>query len=130
MPAPLLVSTAHGIKGKPDAILRLKSGAHIPVERKSRRAPTQPYDSDVIQAAAYGLLVEEKFGSAPPFLRIDYSDRSIDVPFTAGLRAAVLRYAAELRNARGSMPDRSHGIRAKCTGCAQRNHCGQVLTAK
>jgi predicted RecB family nuclease len=124
--APLLVSETHGLKGKPDAVYRL-SGAYIPVERKSRPAPKRPYESEMIQAAVYGLLVEEHYGHAPPFLRLEYSDGTIDVPFTASLRADVLAYAAVLRQARGTLPGRSHQIRAKCAGCVQRGNCGQAL---
>lgn len=124
---PVLISVRHGLKGKPDAIYRLESGEYIPVERKSRPAPKQPYESDVIQAAVYGLLIEEHYGAAPPFLRLEYSDRIIDVPFDACLRAAVLDYASELRQARGTLPVRSHQIRAKCVGCVQRVNCGEAL---
>jgi hypothetical protein len=124
--APLLVSGTHGLKGKPDAVYRL-SGAYIPVERKSRPTPKRPYESEVIQAAVYGLLVEEFYGSPPPFLRLEYSDGTIDVPFTASLRADVLANAAALREARGTLPGRSHQVRAKCAGCVQRGNCGQAL---
>ena len=124
--APLLVSEKHGLKGKPDAVYRL-SGAYIPVERKSRPAPKRPYESELIQAAVYGLLVEEHYGTMPPFLRLEYSDGVIDVPFTASLRADVLAYAAALRLARGTLPGRSHQVRAKCAGCVQRVNCGQAL---
>ena len=126
-PGEVLVSFRYGLKGKPDTILRLDSGAYIPIERKSRRAPKQPYESDVIQAGAYGLLIEECYGSAPSFLRIEYQDRSIDVPFTSELRDSVIAYAHALRTSRGRLPDRSHNVRAKCVHCVQRVNCNQGL---
>jgi CRISPR-associated exonuclease Cas4 len=126
-PAQALVSRLYGIKGRPDSILRLDSGAYIPVERKSRPAPLQPYQGELIQVAAYGLLVEETYGSAPPYLRIEYSDRAVDIPFTDDLRRWVTNVAAEVRRARGTLPARSHTQRAKCRGCVQRENCTEAL---
>lgn len=57
------MSHRYGLKGKPDALVRTESGDLIPVERKKTRAPQRgPYDGDLIQAAAYCILVEEEFG--------------------------------------------------------------------
>jgi hypothetical protein len=54
---PALVSQLrYGLKGKPDTLVRTKSGDVIPVERKKTRAPrNRPYDSDLIQATAYSF---------------------------------------------------------------------------
>jgi CRISPR-associated exonuclease Cas4 len=83
---PVLVSYRYGLKGKPDALVRISSGDVIPVERKKSRAPKRPYDGDLIQAAAYCLLVEEHYGRTPPFMRIQYSDRWFDQPYTGAHR--------------------------------------------
>jgi CRISPR-associated exonuclease Cas4 len=80
-PCPVLFSTRYGLKGKPDAILRTPNGL-APIERKHSRAPHRPHDSDVIQAAAYCLLIEDNYGETPLFMRIDYSGTWFDVPFT------------------------------------------------
>ena len=70
--SPVLISTRYGLKGRPDALIRTKSGEIIPLERKSSRAPQRPYDGDLIQAAAYCVLVQEQYGSRPPCMRIHY----------------------------------------------------------
>ena len=63
--------------------MRIESGDLIPVERKKTRAPRhQPFDGDLIQATAYCVLVEERYGQAPPFMRIQYADRCFDEPYT------------------------------------------------
>jgi len=85
---PVLVSHRYGLKGKPDALVRLESGHLIPIERKKTRSPRRrPYDGDLIQAAVYCMLVEEESGRTPPFMRIQYSDRWFDEPFTPELKA-------------------------------------------
>jgi CRISPR-associated exonuclease Cas4 len=72
---PLLVSRRYGLKGKPDAVVRIASGDIVPIERKKTKAPKRgPYESDLIQATAYCLLIEEHYGRFPPFMRIQYSD--------------------------------------------------------
>lgn len=123
---PVLVSYRYGIKGKPDALVRTESGDIIPVERKRGRAPRQP---DLIQAAAYCILVEDQYGRTPPFMRIQYADRWFDEPSYAPDRKAwVLRTAGRLREAR-NRPDcnRSHRIPGKCRNCGQKQNCGQAL---
>jgi CRISPR-associated exonuclease Cas4 len=126
---PVLVSRRYGLKGKPDALVRLESGDLIPVERKKTLAPRRrPYDGDLIQAAVYCILVEEESGRTPPFLRIQYADRWFDEPYTPGLKAWVLETVARLRQARKHNDrHRSHRIAAKCRNCGQRGNCGEAL---
>ena len=52
-----LFDAALGLTGKPDYLIR-SGKSLIPVEVKSGWAPTAPYDSHVLQLAAYCLLVE------------------------------------------------------------------------
>jgi hypothetical protein len=77
------------LKGRPDALVRTESGDFIPVERKKTRAPRRgPYDGDLLQTTAYCILVEED--CAPPFMRIQYSDRWFDEPYTPELKRWIL----------------------------------------
>jgi CRISPR-associated exonuclease Cas4 len=126
---PILVSHRYGLKGKPDALVRTGSGDLVPVERKKTLAPrNRPYDGDLIQATAYCILVEEEFGRAPPFMRIQYADRWFDEPYTAERKQWVLETCARLRQARrGKDCRRSHRIAAKCRNCGQRPNCGEAL---
>ena len=126
---PVLVSHRYGLKGRPDALIRTKSGDLIPIERKKTRAPKhRPYDGDLIQAAAYCVLVEEEYGRIPPFMCIQYADRSFDEPYTPRHKQWVQQVSARLRAARkAGACNRSHRIPAKCRRCGQRLNCEQAL---
>jgi CRISPR-associated exonuclease Cas4 len=125
---PVLISWRYGLKGKPDSLVRTPDGSLIPVERKTRRAPRQPFDGDLMQAATYCLLVEENYGQTPPVMRIQYADREFDVPFTPWHREWVLQMSERLRTARGTdVCNRSHRVPAKCHSCGQRQNCDQAL---
>jgi CRISPR-associated exonuclease Cas4 len=126
---PVLVSHRYGIKGRPDALVRTESGDLIPVERKKTRAPRhRAYDGDLIQAAAYCVLVEERYGRVPPFMRIQYADRCFDEPYTPQRKQWVLAICERVRQARRQADcRRSHQIPAKCRNCGQRHNCGQAL---
>jgi CRISPR-associated exonuclease Cas4 len=126
-PCPVLFSKRYGLKGKPDAILRTPTGL-APIERKRSRSPRRPHDSDVIQAAAYCLLIEDNYGETPLFMRIHYADTWFDVPFTDQHRQWVLQVSERLRAARTrDTCGRSHNMPAKCRSCAQRPNCNQAL---
>ena|ERR1700751_2304037 len=64
---PVLLSHRYGLKGKLDVLVRTPVGALIPVERKNTPAPRRPHQGDLIQAAAYCLLVEDHYGQTPQF---------------------------------------------------------------
>jgi CRISPR-associated exonuclease Cas4 len=126
-PCPVLVSTRYGLKGKPDAILQTPAGL-IPIERKHSRPPASPHFPDIIQAAAYCLLLEDAYRQTPPFMRIQYRDTFFDVPFTNERRNQVLAAAQRLRAiAPGALCNRSHQIPAKCRSCGHRHNCTQAL---
>jgi hypothetical protein len=56
---PVLISHRCGLKGKPDALVRRKNGAMIPIERNRTRAPKRPYDGDLIQGKVRLHLAED-----------------------------------------------------------------------
>jgi CRISPR-associated exonuclease Cas4 len=62
----------------------------MPVERKSRRVSAAgAYEGEILQLAAYCLLVEEHYGRSVFTGRLLYQNRSLDVPFDSGLRAKL-----------------------------------------
>ena len=125
---PLLVSHTYGLKGKPDSFVRTSDGAIIPVERKKARAPQKVHDGDLIQGIAYCILVEDSYGQAPPYVRIQYADRWFDVPYSSELKSWALEVAERLRAARRApVCNRSHHHPAKCRNCGQRKNCSQAL---
>ena len=67
----------------------------MPVERKSRKlSTTGAYEGEILQLAAYCLLIEEHYGRPVLSGRLLYQDRSLDVPFDDRLRAKLLNACA------------------------------------
>jgi CRISPR-associated exonuclease Cas4 len=87
-PAAPLFSTRYQLAGRPDYLVE-RGRVMIPVEVKSGAAPPRPFDSHVLQLAAYCLLVEETYGR-PPYGILRYADRSFQVPYSDALRAELL----------------------------------------
>ena len=66
VPCETLVSTRHGLVGRPDYIVDTATGL-VPVELKSTAAPPQgPYDNHVAQLLGYCLLVEDSLERLVP----------------------------------------------------------------
>ncbi len=115
----------YGLVGRPDYLVRL-GRAIVPVEAKPSREAEEPYTADILQLAAYCLLVEESYGRAPPYGLVVYRERTFEVPFDAGLRRALLDTLAAMRRAerRRDVP-RDHDEPARCAACSMRGHCGK-----
>ncbi len=122
-----LFSAELELTGKPDYLVE-KDGKLIPVEVKTGRAPTQPYDSHIFQLAAYCLLVEKSFGKRPPYGILHYPDRDFAVDFSPELETALLDLLAEMRRdeVRTNVP-RSHEEPARCRRCGYKKACDQRL---
>lgn len=122
-----LFSRRYRLTGKPDYLVE-ERGQVIPIEVKPSRAAPAPYPSDVLQLAAYCLLVEETTGQAPPYGLIKYRDTTFAVDYTPQLRARLLDILARMSRNRAA-PDvpPSHDEPARCRACGFRAVCGQNL---
>ena len=70
-------SRVHGLVGRPDELRRSPDGRIVPVEVKSSRGPPPgrpPYYSHVLQLYVYCQIVEDRYGSAPPYGLLIYND--------------------------------------------------------
>lgn len=116
-----------GLTGRPDYIVR-QQDIFIPVEVKSCRAPSVPYESHVYQLAAYCLLVDYSTGKRPPYGILRYRDRTFAIDYTRELEQEVVELLAEMRGQerRGSAA-RSHEDPARCARCGYRKNCDQRL---
>jgi len=120
-----LRSERYGLVGRPDYLVQ-RGRTVIPVEVKPSRTGAEPYQADLLQLAAYCLLVEETSGRMPPYGLLRYRDRTFEVPYGAGVRRRLLELLAEMRAAgRGGEVGRSHEQRARCAACGMRGHCGE-----
>ncbi len=122
-----LISRRYRLVGRPDFLLAQQRHM-IPVEVKPTRRAAAPYESDLMQVAAYCLLVEETYGQAPPYGVLRYADRTWTLPFDAAVRARLLATLAAMDLAEASADvSRSHQQPARCARCSQRSVCGQQL---
>lgn len=124
-----LVSRRHGLTGRPDYLVRTREGV-VPVEAKSTRRPASgvPYDSHLMQLAAYCLLVEDQLGEPVPYGVVRYRDGEVRVDYTPDLRAALLELLGEMREARDAEEvHRSHEEPPRCAACSYRDACDESL---
>jgi len=116
-----------GLTGKPDYLIK-QGDQIVPVEVKSSRAPNDPYDSHVMQLAAYCLLVERSFHQRPPYGVLRYSDRTFQIPYTEDLELKLLDLIESVRSKKNNEDvPRSHTSLSMCNGCGYRNICDQRL---
>lgn len=122
-----LVSHRYRLTGRPDYLLE-ERGRLIPVELKPTRRAPAPYEGDILQLAAYCLLVEETFEQRPPYGILRYAEQSWEIPFDAALRGRLLAVLETMERA-STHPDlpRTHHQPARCAGCSQRHHCDKRL---
>lgn len=124
-----LFSRRYGLAGKPDYIVE-QNGATVPVEVKPNRTAPEPRESDVMQLAAYALLVEDVWGVRPPYGLIKYRNVVFQVDCTDALRARVLDLLdAMRRDVAASDVARSHAEPRRCRACGYRDACGQGVNS-
>lgn len=122
-----LYAARYGLAGKPDYILRRREGL-IPVEVKPGRRAHSPFQADVMQLAAYCLLVEESSGQAPPYGLLRYQEHTFQIRYTAELRRTLLAtLEAMRRDGEARTVRRSHHDPERCRHCGQQANCDQSL---
>lgn len=116
-----------GLTGRPDYLLDLR-GRTIPVEVKPSRRAARPYESDLIQLAAYCLLVEETSGEAPPYGLLRYAEQTFRLDYTSQVRDELLTLLDEMRAALQSPAStRSHDDPRRCLGCGFFDQCDEAI---
>ena len=122
-----LFSARHRLTGKPDYLVQDR-GRVVPVEVKPGRMATAPYEGDVLQLAAYCLLVEEQYGKRPVFGYLKYSQALFRIDYSDTLRQALLSALQGMRQewqAQDVAP--SHGEPQRCLRCGHREACSRRL---
>lgn len=125
-PEAAFFSARYGLTGKPDYVVETGSGL-VPVEVKSRAAPSQPYLSHVLQLAAYCLLLEDRDGQAPAYGLLKYADAVFEIEYTPALRDELLMLLDAMRGSRKGVVSRSHEEPGRCAACGYRPVCDQAL---
>jgi RecB family exonuclease len=115
-----------GLAGKPDYVVEVK-GVLVPVEVKSNNAD-QPYDSHIMQLAAYCRLVHVTSGLRPPHGLIKYNNRVFEIEYTPTLEASLKSLVGEVRSCDPLMDlARSHNSAYRCRSCGYARDCEQRL---
>jgi CRISPR-associated exonuclease Cas4 len=122
-----LFSRRYRLTGKPDYLLQHRQ-SYIPVEVKPTRRARAPYDSDLMQLAAYCLLVEDATGQAPPYGVLRYADTSFRLDYTPAVRDELLEILDEMHDTlEDDDCERSHNEPRRCIACGFRDVCDEAL---
>ncbi|MBA3945554.1 MAG: Dna2/Cas4 domain-containing protein [Herpetosiphonaceae bacterium] len=122
-----LIARQYDLVGKPDYLLQVR-GSLIPVEVKPERQAPAPYQSDLMQLAAYCLLVEATTGRSPKYGLLRYATQTFKLPYTRAVRQELIILLQAIKHDRQA-PDvaRSHGNAARCRGCGFASSCTDSL---
>lgn len=119
-----LHSEALGLRGRTDAAV-LDKGVRVPYEVKSTPPPDHPWPGQVLQMAAYALLLEEADRTAVDHGYLHYLDGDIvrEHAVTPDAKALVHRVLGQVRETIESeaMPNRAPP--ARCRDCVYRKIC-------
>jgi CRISPR-associated exonuclease Cas4 len=128
-PSTVLRSARYGIAGKPDYLVE-ERGRVAPVELKPSRRSDSPWLRDVVQLAAYCLLLEEVEPRFAGYGYLRYAGRTFRIDFTDSLRRELLGTIADMR-ADLSSDDVSpnHSDRRRCARCMLVRACGRPIRA-
>jgi CRISPR-associated exonuclease Cas4 len=122
-----LVSHRYRLAGRPDFILE-EAGQLIPVEAKPTRRAAEPYAGDLLQLAAYCLLVDDVLGRRPPHGLLRYADRTWEVPYDDAARDLVIATLEAMdQDTQARDVHRSHDEPARCARCGVREACTERL---
>ena len=117
------------LAGRPDAVI-MKGGECIPVEIKIREPPEKPFESHIMQLAAYCFLLEEngyKVNRGLILYKGKSGQREFWIDYSDGLKAYLIMTVYNIRNLK-SLPPR---IRSrKCEFCSVREKCEELETEK
>jgi CRISPR-associated exonuclease Cas4 len=125
-PRPLF-SQRYLLAGKPDYVVARSEHA-IPVEVKPGRTAGRPYLSDVLQLAAYCLLIEENFAQTPPYGILKYATATLPLEYTPQLRRQLLATMESMRHdLTTAQVAPNHRSPHRCHACGHRERCGERL---
>lgn len=88
----VLYSATYDIQGKPDYIFKTIGGQLIPMELKSGSISDDeimPHQGDLIQLAAYFLIIEDLYGIRPKQGRLVYKNKMFIIKNTKKIRQQV-----------------------------------------
>lgn len=122
-----LFAPRYQLTGKPDYLVQ-QGHVYIPVEVKPGRTAAQPYESDLMQLAAYCLLVHETYGVRPPYGVLRYAEQSFRLAYTPAVEQELLDILAAMQaDLDAADLERSHDDPRRCAGCGFVAVCADAL---
>jgi CRISPR-associated exonuclease Cas4 len=118
--AKLLYAPQSDLQGKPDFIFKTWFlGRYIPFEIKSATLKEdEPHQGDLMQLAAYFLIIEEVYGKKPPYGKLVYENKTFKVRNTRALRNELDNILWEMRKMlEGETYARVEPSFIKCKNC-------------
>lgn len=131
-PGMLVREPTLGLRGRPDYVLEYGAPNErrlYPLEVKPTRRSQRVYESDELQVGSYLIALRGTAGAtagSTGYLR--YAASTFRIDLNADLERRVRDTVALIRlGRRAVVVHRSHGIRARCTGCPVRDHCDERM---
>lgn len=122
-----LIDESIALTGKPDYVIHHQEEV-IPVEIKSKKIKTNPYDSHILQLAAYCRLIQAKFEKRPKYGVLHYPNRTFKIKYTKMLESQLLELVNSIqKKSSTSEQHRSHQSTARCKGCNYASICEEKL---
>ena len=133
-----LVARRYPLTGKPDYVVLISGGWHVPVEIKSGRAPRvkggerMPRHEDVLQLVTYLIILDDLYDEPPRYGLLRYADATFEVPYAADLREEVLALLAEMQALDEELDETEEAPRGdpsvqRCRACAFREICDDAM---
>ena len=123
----ILFDKSIALAGKPDYVIE-NAGEIIPVEIKSNKIKSKPYNSHILQLAAYCRLIDSCFAKRPGYGVLHYPNRTFEIKYTIKLESQLMDLVdtIRLKSSQGE-GHRSHQSTAKCMGCGYAAICEERL---
>lgn len=116
----ILYCAKYDLKGKPDYIFKkFLSKQLVPIEIKSGEIgdSDMPRKGDMLQLAAYFLIIQEVYGVKPKFGRLVYKDHMFIIKNTMSLRRETIRMLSRMRMMLRDGEEEAYPSYLKCRNC-------------
>ena len=114
----LLRCQKHDLRGKPDYIYKnIITGRIVPMELKSGEVDDTPHYGDLMQLAAYFLIIESAMDKKPKKGYLRYKNAMFKVKNTAKLRKTLLNVVADMREMLATGEGKANPSFVNCRHC-------------
>lgn len=121
----VLYSLKYDLRGKPDYIFEKKISKNlVPIELKSaniKEDNIEPFEGDLMQLAAYFLIIEDVYKKRPKEGRLVYNNYMFIIKNTRSLRRKVKQILADMRDMLKTGEQNVNPSYVKCRYCICRD---------